>query len=291
MVEDLSLASGEWAMSDQLSPDEALEKIPALSGVKWLWQALPGGLTNRNFRVDTSDASFVLRLDSKHTAGLGLDRELELDIRKKAHAAGLGAATIHAEAGVLLSEFLPGSVWQETDLKNSENLVALATLLGKVHALPQAGKAFSAELVARQYAAAVTVDSGLQAFAGQCQEMLAAIPATETFYCCHNDIVAGNIIQHSGLKLLDWEYACDNDPMFDLASVIGFHDLDAKQIDSLFAAYAGGANPELYERLQNQVRLFDIIQWLWFAARQCSSPDAKTASRLNELRSRIIANR
>jgi Ser/Thr protein kinase RdoA (MazF antagonist) len=129
MVEDLPPASGEWAMSDQLSPDEALENIPALSGVKWRWQALPGGLTNRNFRVDTSDASFVLRLDSEHTADLGLDRELELDVREKAHAAGLGAATIHAEVGVLLSEFLPGSVWQETDLKNSENLVALATLL------------------------------------------------------------------------------------------------------------------------------------------------------------------
>jgi thiamine kinase-like enzyme len=143
--------------------------------------------------------------------------------------------------------------------------------------------------VARQYAAAVTAESGLQAFAGRCQEMLEAIPATETIRCCHNDIVAGNIIQHSGLKLLDWEYACDNDPMFDLASVIGFHDLDAKQIDSLFGAYAGGTNPELYERLQNQVRLFDIIQWLWFAARQCNSPEPGIATRLNDLRSRIIA--
>jgi thiamine kinase len=277
-------------MSDQLSPDAALEKIPVLSGLKWGWQELPGGLTNRNFKVDTSDASFVLRLDSKHTADLGLDRELELKIRENAHAAGLGAAIVHAEAGTLLSEFLPGSVWKAIDLKDRDKLEALATLLRKVHALPRAGKSFSSELVARQYAAAVTTESGLQVFAGQCQELLAAIPITETFCCCHNDIVAGNIIQHSGLKLLDWEYACDNDPMFDLASVIGFHDLDAKQVDSLFDAYAGGADPEMYERLQNQVRLFDIIQWLWFAARQCSSPDPGTASRLNYLRSRITTS-
>jgi thiamine kinase len=219
-----------------------------------------------------------------------MDRELELKVREQAYAAGLGAAIIHAEAGILLSEFLPGSVWQAADLNNNDKLVALASLLRKVHALPRAGKVLSAELVGRQYAAAVTAESGLQAFAGQCQEMLSAIPATETFCCCHNDIVAGNIIQHSGLKLLDWEYACDNDPMFDLASVIGFHDLDAKQIDYLFGAYAGGADPEMYERLQSQVRLFDIIQWLWFAARQCSSPDAQTESRLNDLRLRITTS-
>ena len=278
-------------MSSQLTPDEALTTIPEFAGLKWRWQALPGGLTNRSFRVDTAEDSFILRLDSAHTADLGLDRALELRVRDNAHKAGLGAAVVHAEEGILLSEYLPGTVWQERDLKDDANLVALAAMLGKVHELPATNKLFSAEQVAAQYVAAIAEDSGLTGFAKECQERLAATPPSETICCCHNDIVAENIIQHGGLKLLDWEYACDNDPLFDLASVIGFHDLDAKQTDTLLSAYSGVANRELHERLQDQIRLFDIIQWLWFAARYCSSPDTKTQSRLENLRSRIIVDR
>ena len=277
-------------MSKQLSADEALERIPELVGVQWRWEALPGGLTNRNFKVETNDECFVLRLDSDHTAALGLDRELELSVRKNAHAAGLGAAVVYAEPGVLLSEYLPGDVWQATDLRDDDRLAALATLLRRVHELPQAGKAFSAEATARQYATSVTEESGLLAFAEQCVAWLAAIPSSTVFSCCHNDIVAGNIVQHSDLKLLDWEYACDNDPMFDLASVIGFHDLDARQVDTLINAYTGGADQEMYEILWQQIRSFNMIQWLWFAARFCSSPDSIARARLNELRSRIAAS-
>jgi len=127
-------------------------------------------------------------------------------------------------------------------------------------------------------------------FAKECRALLRKIPTPELLRCCHNDVVAGNIIEHAGLKLLDWEYACDNDPMFDLASVIGFHDFDAQQTDTLFSAYAGGANPAMHENLQGQICLFDIVQWLWLAARQCASPDPGASSRLINLRRRITTS-
>jgi thiamine kinase len=289
MAENLPRANSERDMSGQLSPDSALRKIPQLTAAKWRWQALSGGLSNRSFKVDAGNASYVLRLDSEYTAELGLDRELEIRVRENAHKAGLGAAVIYAEDGILLSEFLPGDVWRQGDLKSRDNLAALAALLRKVHALPETGKPFSAQQSARQYAAALSADSALRAYSSQCQQLLAAIPASETRSCCHNDIVAGNIVRHAGLKLLDWEYACDNDPMFDLASVIGFHDLDAAQTDTLFSAYTGGPDPATYARLQNEIRRFDIIQWLWFAARYCSRPDARTRLRLTQLQSRITS--
>jgi thiamine kinase len=289
MAENLPRANSEQHMSRRLSPDAALRMIPQLAAARWRWKALPGGLSNRSFKVDTGNESFVLRLDSGHTAELGLDRALETRVRVEAHKAGLGAAVIYADDGILLSEFLPGEVWRESDLENRDNLAALAALLRKVHALPETGKAFSAAQSARQYAAALSADSELRSFSSQCQELLAAIPVSETRGCCHNDIVTGNIVRHSDLKLLDWEYACDNDPMFDLASVIGFHDLDAAQTDTLFSAYTGGPDPATYVRLQNEIRRFDIIQWLWFATRYSVSPDAKTRLRLNELRSRITS--
>jgi len=274
-------------MTYHSSPDAVLDRIPALVGKKVRWQVLPGGLTNRNYRVDTLDKSFVLRLESKHSLDLGLDRELEREVRRNACEAEIAAAIVYAADGILLSDFLPGVVWQARDLVYDSKLAMLAMLLRKVHELPSTGKQFSPASAARQYVSMVTKESGLLEFALRCQEQLEATQSPEIFRCCHNDIVVRNIIQHSGLKLLDWEYACDNDPMFDLASLICFHDLRERQVDTLFNAYAGGANSDKYEQLQHQIRVFDVIQWLWFAARYCGSPDSKTESRLNTLQSRI----
>ncbi len=277
-------------MTYHSSPDAVLDRIPALAGKKLRWQVLPGGLTNRNYRVDTLDKSFVLRLESKHSLDLGLDRELEREVRRNACEAKIAAAIIYAEDGVLLSDFLPGVVWQARDLVYDAKLAMLAVLLRKVHELPSTGKQFSPASAAVQYVSMVTRESGLLEFALRCQERLEALRSPETYRCCHNDIVVRNIIQHSGLKLLDWEYACDNDPMFDLASLICFHDLRDRQVDTLVSAYVGGTDSQMSERLQDQIRVFDIIQWLWFAARQCSSPGTDASIRLHELQSRITTN-
>jgi thiamine kinase-like enzyme len=99
--------------------------------------------------------------------------------------------------------------------------------------------------------------------------------------------VAANIIGSRALKLIDWEYARDNDPLFDLASAIGFHNLDDARQQMLLSAYAGGADSELNERLAEQVRVFDAIQWLWLATRHLASPHREQARRLEELQMRI----
>jgi thiamine kinase-like enzyme len=99
--------------------------------------------------------------------------------------------------------------------------------------------------------------------------------------------VAANVIDGGNLLLIDWEYSCDNDPMFDLASVIGFHNLDASLTDVLLSAYAGGADAALRERLDEQVRVYDAIQWLWLASRHLAVPIASQARRLEFLQQRI----
>ena len=72
--------------------------------------------------------------------------------------------------------------------------------------------------------------------------------------------------------LLDWEYACDNDPLFDLASLIGYHNLSDKKAHDLLSAYAGGPDPAMADLLEEQVRLYDAIQWLWLANRHMITP-------------------
>jgi thiamine kinase-like enzyme len=113
------------------------------------------------------------------------------------------------------------------------------------------------------------------------------MPVCAEFRCCHNDVVASNVIAEPDLKLLDWEYACDNDPMFDLASLIGFHNLGIDRQSVLLNAYAGGMDSGLAERLEIQVRLYDAIQWLWLANRQMITQNTAQAARLEELQQRI----
>ena len=87
--------------------------------------------------------------------------------------------------------------------------------------------------------------------------------------------------------MLDWEYAADNEPMFDLASLICFHDLGEAEIKLLLTAYDDGNSAANRIRLAAQMRLFDALQWLWIALRQQLSPSNRLAIRLGELQQRM----
>ena len=128
---------------------------------------------------------------------------------------------------------------------------------------------------------------GLHTFASRCVDVISSVPAAGQLVCCHNDIVADNIISSQPLKLIDWEYASDNEPFFDLASIICFHNLDESKSHVLLDAYSGGANAELRERLIDQMRVFDAIQWLWLASRHLIVPRRENVARLEELQQRI----
>jgi thiamine kinase-like enzyme len=178
-------------------------------------------------------------------------------------------------------------VWREADLESEQNLEALAGLLRQVHELPACRSPIDLSGIAQQYEQFLGARGGLHAFAMKCIRIIRDTSAPEQLTCCHNDIVATNVIDSGGLRLIDWEYACDNDPLFDLASLIGFHDLGEQKQQALLSAYAGGADRELEQRLAEQLRVFDAIQWLWLATRQLRSPRKNQARRLEELQARI----
>jgi len=90
---------------------------------------------------------------------------------------------------------------------------------------------------------------------------------------CHNDVVAHNVVDAGTLRLLDWEYAADNDPLFDVAVPVSYHELAAAPADALLVAYLGSADAAARERLQDLVRLHDALHWLWLALRQSIQPE------------------
>lgn len=276
-------------MSKELNAFEALALVPGWDPDEFDIQELKGGLTNRTYQLRRNDTSYVLRLDAHDAAFFQFDRASELTNLAAAGEAGLGPEVIHAdqERGILITEFLHGRVWEDADIRSRQSLKSLAALLRKVHALPLCGTRLDVPAVSGAYENYLEHRHGLHAFATECVEIIASIPVHDIAVCCHNDIVAANIVEDSKLMLIDWEYSCDNDPMFDLASAIGFHNLDGQHADILLNAYAGGSDAELRERLNDQIRVYDAIQWLWLASRHLAFPSTEQARRLEYLQQRI----
>jgi thiamine kinase-like enzyme len=276
-------------VTSALNAFEALALVPGWDPAATEVEELQGGRTNRTFLVVSGGERCVLRLNATSTGAFTFDRKCELSILASAGEAGLAPATVYSdiENGVLMTEYLPDPVWTASDLEATENIEALAELIRRVHALPTSGIKLDLNLSAARYEEYLKRRHGLHAYALRCREVVASVPQSDHLVCCHNDIVAENVIASQPLKLIDWEYAGDNDAFFDLASVIRFHNLPQHVSSSLLDAYTGGADGESQERLAAQERVFDAIQWLWLASIHLNSPKHDNAVRLEELQQRI----
>jgi len=270
-----------------LTPEDALSRVPGFERHTYLFE-IGGGLTNRSFIVHSGGGRYVLRLDAEHTTAFGLDRSTELRILRNAAEASLAPEIRYADpaTGILVYDYLPGPVWDRASLDDGDNLARVAALLRKVHGLPTSGVSLDALGAALRYEAMASRHPELSLHAARCVEIIRTTPAPPVTCCCHNDVVASNIIGNTQLRLLDWEYACDNDPYFDLASLIAYHDLGRKHADRLLDSYTGDRSPQAQERLELQLRRYDAIQWLWFAARYVIDQNSEHRARLEQLRQR-----
>ncbi len=272
-------------MSAALDPAEALCLVPGWDATDCLIEELKGGLTNRVYKIGRGGEAYVLRLDDEKTQVFGLNRPRELGILRTASAAGLAPDIFYADAerGILLSRYIDGRVWTTGDLASRENIEALAEVLRRIHALPLSGERFDPLAVAGGYLGKLESRPELHAFGERCKAIVESAGEITFCCCCHNDVVAANVVATPDLVLLDWEYACDNDPMFDLASLIVYHELDAAAANVLLNAYAGGEASELRERLAVQIRVYGAILWLWLATRQMLGANRSQARRLEKL--------
>jgi thiamine kinase len=275
-------------MTRLIAPEDALSRVPGWDGGLDA-DEINGGLTNRSFVVRSTNREFILRLDAEHTETFGLDRRIELKVLREAAKADI-APKVHfadPEAGILLYEYVAGPVWDRSSLDDAHKLELLAALLRRVHSLPTSGSVLDTAAAAGRYAATASRNPELHRFVAHCVGIVRAVPASQSLACCHNDVVAANIVGTSQLKLLDWEYACDNDPFFDLASLIAYHDLGSGHAGRLLDSYTGARDPEAKGRLELQLRLYDAIQWLWLAARYAVEPNIDHRARLEQLRQRV----
>ncbi len=227
---------------------------------------LEGGITNRNFRMTWGGRECVVRLPGKETALLGIDRATERDATR--HAAGIAPDVIAFDPRreCLVTSFIGGRPVEAAELRGPL-LEEVAAALRTIHGGPRVAYGFSPwQRVARYRATAVRRQMALppgfdevSAAAARISAALGPRPSSP----CHNDLLTANFM-HDGqrLRILDWEYAGQGDPFFDLANLASNNGFDEADEERLLAAYLGA--PARADQLA-VLRLMRLMAAFWEA--------------------------
>lgn len=269
--------------------------LPASLGPRTV-ERVPGGLTNVNAKITFEDRdrpAVIARISTADSALLAIDRDAE-------HANSLSAAACGAappvlcrsrEAGVLVVHWVEGHTCSPAELRDDVNLPRIAQACRRLHDGPRFVGEFDMFAVQRRYLRIVT-DHGFRLPGGY----LAYLPRFETIrralavraeptVPCHNDLLAENFIDDGErLWLIDFEYAGNNDPCFELGNLASESDLTGPQLAELVRLYYGRPAPAkvararlyglaakygwtLWAVIQDAVSTVDFDFWSWGMAK------------------------
>ena len=220
---------------------------------------LSGGLTNRNFRVDTAQGVFVARVSSNSSDLLAIDRTSEFRNSTIAGNGAVGAQVLDflPGEGLLLISFIPGKTFGADDV--AANLPRIATSLRNLHALDSFDHEFNMFNTQKNYQK-IVVDQGFRLpegyveFAPKVAEIKRAFEVlSEGLVPCNNDLLPGNFIDDGAkIWLIDYEYSGNNDACFEIGNVWAEAFLPLEALEELVSAYYGQHRPEKVARA-----------WLW----------------------------
>jgi thiamine kinase-like enzyme len=269
------------ATSASADLDALLGRVPSLAAAPRTIEELPGGLTNRNYKVTTPDGIFVARVASAGGDLLAIDRDHEYRNSVIAAAAGVGAPVIEyrPEAGVLVIGYIQGRTLTNADVAAPGNIARIARACRRLHAGGRFGNDFNMfDIQARYLSVARSrgfrVPAGYDDLAAQFEAARAALAVRdEGTVPCNNDLLAANFIDDGEeIHLIDYEYAGNNDPCFELGNIWGECGLVLDQLAELVTAYYGRPLRSKIARAR-LLGLAGKYGWtLWGAIQSAASP-------------------
>jgi thiamine kinase-like enzyme len=268
-------------MSEGQSPlDGLLDWVPSLAGHPRTAEELPGGLTNRNYKVTTPGGVFVARVWSAGSELLAIDRGSEYRNSVIAADAGVGAPVIEYRPGdgVLVIGYIQGRTLTNADVTLPANLARIARACRRLHSGGRFGNNFDMFDIQRRYAAVVRdrgfrVPRGYHDLMPQFQAIKQALAVRdEGTVPCNNDLLAGNFIDDGErVWLIDYDYSGNNDPCFELGNTSTECEFDPDLTRAWTAAYFQRDDPRLLARVRLQA-LVSAYGWsLWGAIQAAAS--------------------
>ena len=234
------------------------------------FEALSGGITNHNLKVEVGGERFVLRVAGKGTNLLGIDRVVELAATEAAAALEIGpevVAFVEPE-GWLVTRFVEGESPAPERMREPELLARVAAALRAFHDGPEIPGSFDSFRVVETYRQTALDRGGAvpetYEWAHEIASRIEEKRAADAPVPCHNDLLNANFLDDGErLRIVDWEYAGMGDRFFDLANFSINHELDAAQGETLLAAYFGEARAADRDALELMRFMSDFREAMW----------------------------
>jgi Ser/Thr protein kinase RdoA (MazF antagonist) len=209
------------------------------------------------YRVDVGERSAVLRIITQRTPLR--DPARQFAAMHIASEDGIAPRVYYANAddGVAISAYIDAVPSGDAFATNLARITDLGHRVRRLHdgpAFPVFLDAFQCIEQALEVIAAsgATLPPMLAAYLDEFAEVRAALEPHCVLYASHNDLNPGNLL-FDGVRpwIIDWESAWQNDPMFDVATLLHWFGFTAEQERALLQGYFRGApNPVEAARLR-----------------------------------------
>ncbi|HEX3337380.1 MAG TPA: choline kinase family protein [Jatrophihabitans sp.] len=256
----------------------------------WQVEPLAGGLTNRSYKVSPASGDpVVARLSSGKSGLLAIDRLAECHNADAAARAGVGPEIVLCEPaeGIAVVQWIDGRTFEDRDLDDSTNLTRMAATCRRLHGGPRFANEFDMFEVQRGYLDIVThhgfrLPARYREFLPQVERIRDALAVRSgPTVPCHNDLLAANVMDDGQrLWFIDYEYAGNNDPCFELGNIWSEAALGVDRLEELVGAYYGTPSRSkvararllalmskygwtLWASIQDAVSEVDFDFWAW----------------------------
>ncbi|MET1232287.1 MAG: choline/ethanolamine kinase family protein [Candidatus Limnocylindrales bacterium] len=254
--------------------EEVIAAIPEWAGRRVSVEAIAGGLTNRNYRVEVDGDPVFVRIPGADTDLLAVDRGNELANSRAAAVAGVGPRVLHHLPAwdVMVLEWLPGRTLSNESCMESDMPERIAAALRRLHAGPRFRDDFDMVRLSNRYLG--VVDERRIRIPDGYREHMALLPHIAAVLAahalppvpCNNDLLAANYVDDgTRIRIVDYEYSGNNDPTFELGNTCLELGWDAARIVALCAAYFGEATDAHLARMRLQMIMSDVGWTLWAA--------------------------
>jgi thiamine kinase-like enzyme len=254
--------------------ESALARVPTFAGASDLTTSRLAGLTNVNHLVTVGEDRYVLRLPGEGTSEY-INRANEQVAARSAAAAGVNAEVIFFDPsdGLMATRFVDGAATMNSELFKDLDAVGRAGhAFRQLHttAAPFASDFTLFPMIDEYKALLGSKGAGLpdgyddvQRQAGVVRAALEAAPLHRA--PCHCDPLCENFLDTGDrMFIIDYEYAGNNDPMWDLGDLSVEGGFGPEQDDALIRAYFGGEPPPSERgRMVAYKALCDLLWTLW----------------------------
>lgn len=247
-----------------------------------------GGMSNKNFRVDFSGRSYVLRVPGNGSDGM-VDRYNEEFNALESCKLGINPSIRYfcAQTGIKLADYIENAeTLTSKTIQLKDNMDKIALIYQTLHnSLIVFNNEFNIFREIEKYDLLLS-KSGADMYDGW-QDVRRQVMSLEDYLNrlgtdlkpCHNDALYENFIKapDGTLYLIDWEYSGMNDPMADFAALFLEADFEEENERYILNRYFSGRVPaDSYRKILCYQILWDYLWSQWTVIKESKGDDFGT---------------